>query len=108
MTFVVERYLTLGLALGRHIDGMVDAYFGPPELAERAERAAPAPPARLVEDARRLLVDLEHAELGAERRRWLAAQVEGLHTTASRLSGEPIGYADEVERCYGVRPVWQD
>jgi hypothetical protein len=27
-----------------------------------------------------------------------------LRTTASRLAGELIGYADEVEACYGVRP----
>ena len=33
-----------------------------------------------------------------------AAQVLGLLTTARKLAGEPIGYADEVEACYGVRP----
>jgi hypothetical protein len=30
--------------------------------------------------------------------------VVGLLTTARKLAGEPIGYADEVEACYGVRP----
>ena len=29
----------------------------------------------------------------------------GLLTTARRLAGEPIGYAEEVEACYGVRPA---
>ncbi len=28
---LVRRYLDLGLQLGRHIDGLVDAYYGPPE-----------------------------------------------------------------------------
>jgi hypothetical protein len=102
---LVERYLALGLALGAHVDGLVDAYFGPPELARRA---APVAPARLVDDARRLLADLEHAELEPARRRWIGAQVTGLHTTARRLGGAPIAYADEVESCYGVRPTWQD
>jgi hypothetical protein len=32
--------------------------------------------------------------------------VRGLRTTAARLAGEAIGYADEVEACYGVRPRW--
>jgi hypothetical protein len=32
---VVPGYLELGLALGRHIDGLVDAYYGPAELATR-------------------------------------------------------------------------
>lgn len=101
---VVERYLELGLALGRHVDGLVDAYFGPPAVAERVAAAPPVSPANLAGDARRLLADLEHADLDAARRHYLAAQVRGLLTTARRLAGEPIGYADEVESCYGVRP----
>jgi hypothetical protein len=100
---VIERYLALGLALGKHVDGLVDAYYGPPELADRVEVVLPA---RLAADARQLLADLEHAGLDANRRHWLAAQVRGLATTASRLAGEPISYADEVEACYGVRPRW--
>ena len=35
MSDLVERYLALGLRLGRHVDGFVDAYYGPPELAAR-------------------------------------------------------------------------
>ena len=31
-----ERYLELGLRLGRHVDGLVDSYYGPPELKARA------------------------------------------------------------------------
>ena len=42
------------------------------------------------------------------RRHWLRAQVVGLLTTARKVAGEPIGYADEVEACYGVRPTRVD
>ena len=44
MTDVVGRYIELGLRLGRHVDGFVDAYYGPPELAapSRGRAAAPA------------------------------------------------------------------
>ena len=105
---VVERYITLGLDLGRHIDGMVDAYYGPPTLAERANGSSPKPPRQLADDARRLLADLaagaDADQVDATRRHWIAAQVEGLHTTARRLAGEPIRFSDEVESCYGVRP----
>ena len=38
---VVERYLTLGLRLGRHVDGLVDSYYGPAELAEAVNAADP-------------------------------------------------------------------
>ena len=41
---VVTSYLQLGLRLGRHVDGLVDAYYGPPELAAAVE-AEPLRPA---------------------------------------------------------------
>lgn len=101
---VVERYLELGLRLGRHIDGFVDAYFGPPEIKARVDAAPTVPPDRLAADARRLLADIEESDLDANRRHFLAAQVRGLRTTAMKLAGEPISYSDEVETSYGVRP----
>src|SRR5262249_8136831 len=97
---LVERYLRLGLQLGRHVDGIVDAYFGPPGLAAAVEAEPPAEPRALVEDADRLLVELEAG--------WLRDQVNGLRTYAGVLAGERRSYADEVEGCYGVRPTRTD
>jgi hypothetical protein len=106
---VIEEYLGLGLALGRHIDGMVDAYYGPPELAARAAAGPPEAPAALAGRLARLLRDLDgDRSLEPARARWLAAQVRGLHTTARILSGEALGYLDEVEASYGVRPTMVD
>ena len=109
---VVERYLELGLRLGRLLDGLVDAYYGPPELARRVE-AEPAPdPAKLAADARRLIADLDSGaggdDIDAHRRRWIRGQVRGLLVTAHRFAGESIGFVDEVEQCYGVRPTRVD
>lgn len=105
---IVERYLQVGLRLGRLLDGLVDAYYGPAELARRIDAEAVPSPNELVRQAARLVADLDAGvdatELDASRRRWLRAQVVGLHTTARKLAGEPISYADEVELCYGVRP----
>jgi hypothetical protein len=105
MEALVERYLELGLALGRHIDGLVDAYYGPPELARRVAAEPVRPAASLDDTARRLLADLD-ADDGLEvtRCRWLAAQVRGLRTTARKLAGAHLSYTDEVEASYGVRP----
>ncbi|MCU1351450.1 MAG: hypothetical protein JWM05_659, partial [Acidimicrobiales bacterium] len=50
----VDRYLELGLRLGRHLDGLVDAYYGPPELAARVAGEPVRPLAGLTEDARAL------------------------------------------------------
>lgn len=107
----VGAYLELGLALGRHVDGLVDAYYGPPGLLARTAAEPPRPPAQLVGSARRLLAELDAGvplddgapEDGA-RRSWLRAQTLGLLTTARRLAGEEIAFVDEVEQCYGVRP----
>ncbi len=122
---VIDRYLTLGLRLGRHIDGLVDAYYGLRERFDRVQVEPVLPPEQLMVDARALLADIDAgtslavgdgvggdgfvrsgSEDGAApaRRRWLRAQVLGLATTARKLHGEPIAYVDEVEACYGVRP----
>jgi hypothetical protein len=112
---IVGSYLRLGLAIGRHIDGFVDAYYGPAEFARLAEAEGPRPPQALEAEARELLAALDSGvplgEPGEDtsgespaRRRFLRAQVLGLLTSARLLGGAQIGYADEVEACYGVRP----
>ncbi len=50
----VTRYLELGLRLGRHVDGLVDSYFGPAEIAERVQAEEIRPADALREDAERL------------------------------------------------------
>ena len=40
------RYLRLGLQVGRHVDGIVDAYFGPTELAAAVAAEPPVAPSR--------------------------------------------------------------
>lgn len=102
---VIDRYLRLGLRLGRHVDGLVDAYVGPPELAAEVEAEPPSDPRALADEASSLLAALETADGFDERRRgWLADQLGGLATYARVLAGDAVPYADEVEGCYGVRP----
>jgi hypothetical protein len=117
---LVTRYLDLGLSLGRHIDGFVDAYYGPARMAADVAARPLASPGQLQREARSLLAAIDAGEpLGSpleedvlassgedsRRRRWLRAQTLGLLTSTRILGGEPIGYADEVEACYGVRPT---
>ena len=90
MTDVVERYLLLGLRLGRHVDGLVDAYYGPPELAQAVAAEAVVEPQQLVADADGLAADLTSADLEPQRRGWLADQVGGLRTYAGVLAGEQV------------------
>lgn len=95
-----ERYLRLGLQLGRHVEGIVDAYFGPAELAAAVDAEPPVDPRTLVSAAEALRDELVDG--------WLRDQVVGLRTYAGVLAGESGSYADEVEGCYGVRPTFTD
>jgi hypothetical protein len=99
-TGAAERYLRLGLQLGRHVEGIVDAYYGPPELAAAVDAEPPVDPRALVSAAEALLDELEDS--------WLRDQVVGLRTYAGALAGEAGSYADEVQGCYGVRPTHTD
>jgi hypothetical protein len=91
-----ERYILLGLRLGRHVDGVVDSYYGPAELKEQADGEELVPAEQLAAGGASLVADLEDG--------WLRDLAQGLETYARVLAGEPISYSDEVERCYGVRP----
>jgi hypothetical protein len=91
-----ERYLELGLRLGRHVDGLVDAYYGPAELKEQVDAEEPLEPWQLAADADALAAELEDG--------WLFDQVRGCATYAHVLAGDELSYSDEVEGCYGVRP----
>src|SRR5918992_2312591 len=95
-----ERYLRRGRQLGRHVEGIVDAYYGPPELAAAVDEEPPVDPRTLAAEAETLLDELEDG--------WLRDQVVGLRTYAGVLAGESRSYSDEVEGCYGVRPAHTD
>src|SRR5881296_2419269 len=79
---VLRAYLVLGLRLDRHVEGIVDAYYGPAVLSDRVAAEPVVPAGRLREDARALIAVLDDATassgLDAGRRRWLRAQVVGL------------------------------
>jgi hypothetical protein len=97
---LVERYIRLGLRLGRHSEDVVDAYYGPPKLGAAVAAEPPIDPRVLVSDAETLLHELEDS--------WLRDQVRALRTCAGVLAGESRSYADEVEDYYGVRPTHTD
>ncbi|HEY7875745.1 MAG TPA: DUF885 domain-containing protein, partial [Actinomycetota bacterium] len=94
----------LALRIGRHIDGFVDAYIGPRDLADHVEVEAPVDARALNEESLALLDELAAADLEQDRKRWLLGQLGALECVTDRLAGAQIRWSDEVERCYGVRP----
>ena len=102
MSDVAVEYIELGLRLGRHLDGLVDSYYGPAEIKERIDAEELRDPGSLAEDAARLRDSLDGLE--DDRRRWLESQLVGLETAARKLGGAEVSFEDEVELYYGVPP----
>lgn len=99
---IPERYVQLALRLGKHLDGLVDGYFGPPELKDSVAAEEPTAPDALGEEAAALLADVEGWDEDPRRRGWLAGQVEGLACVADLVSGKEVAWRDAVRRCYGI------
>jgi hypothetical protein len=95
------------LRLGRHIDGIVDAYYGPPELARQVEAEPVTAPRDLAREAARLREEADGFE-DRQRSRFIAAQLDGVAATAERLAGETLSFKEEVRRCYGIEVEWVD
>ncbi|HZC74370.1 MAG TPA: hypothetical protein VE220_00225, partial [Gaiellaceae bacterium] len=77
---LTQRYLELGLRLGKHADELVDAYWGPEETARAIEAEELREPAALVDEAQELLADVADDP-------WLAAEVQALWAEARKLTG---------------------
>ncbi|MCU1669395.1 MAG: hypothetical protein JWP40_2322 [Blastococcus sp.] len=93
------EYVRLGLRFDRLEPGFVDAYTGDPRIRARvADEPAPTPQ-QLAQQARTLLGEVDAAGLPADRADYLRGQLTGLECSARKMSGEPIGFVDEVA-CY--------
>jgi hypothetical protein len=100
MQDAAERYIELGLRLGKHADDLVDSFYGSDELAQRVEAEEPRHPAALAEDAGALLADVTEP--------WLEAQVRALLANARKLACESLSYEEEGRLVYGIELRWHD
>ncbi|MGX5656377.1 DUF885 domain-containing protein [Geodermatophilus nigrescens] len=96
------EYVRLGLRFDRLEAGFVDAYTGEKRIRAEVE-SEPAPtPQGLRDQARGLLRELDAAGLPEERAAFLRGQLTGLECTARKMSGEPVGFLDEVRSYFQV------
>src|SRR5215213_8384650 len=102
------EYVRLGLRFDRLESGFVDAYTGDPRVrAEVVDEQAPTPQG-LRDQARALLRELDATDLPADRVDYLRGQLTGLERTARKMSGEPVGFVDEVASYFQVDVVLGD
>ena len=106
---VARDYVALTLEIGEREPGYVDAYYGPAEWAQAAKVNPRALP-QLAEGAAALTRRLEALpewgldDQSRQRRAYLLAHVSAASARLRMLQGEKLGFADEAEALFGVRP----
>lgn len=103
MDDLARDYLLIALGIGELQEGIVDAYYGPPEVQQQA-RDANLGAAALRAQAVALRSRLGDATDDEQRKQWLDRQLLGLETIAAKLLGEELAYTDEVQRCFDANP----
>lgn len=96
-------YLRLVLEIhAHHIDGYVDAYYGPEALKTEVEASPAKTSAELLDAVADLQARIPTTD--PARQAYLAAGLRGIECTVRMLNGEAIDYLDEVYRIYDIRP----
>ena len=106
---IAEDYVKLILGVGKVEPGYVDAYSGPADWAAAA-KAAPRTRAQLADDAAALARRLDQTRPDGlspdevQRLAYLKAHVSAAQARLRMLAGEKLGFFDEAEALFGVRP----
>jgi hypothetical protein len=96
-------YLRLVLEIhAHHVDGYVDAYFGPADVKSEIDDAAPKAPTELLAVVTGLQSRIPAGD--PARAAFLSAALRGVECTVRMLNGETFDYLDEVHRIYDIRP----
>ncbi|MBI4304816.1 MAG: hypothetical protein HY678_00705, partial [Chloroflexi bacterium] len=101
---VVENYVRLAFHLNKHIDGLVDSYYGPAHLRGEVEKAPPMSPADLRDWARELRRSVAGEIEDGNRRHFLQKQLDSLAAQADRLVGTSYPYLDYVKVLFDITP----
>ncbi len=108
MDTIGQHYLRLALHLDRHFEGFVDAYFGPTELKAEIQAGDPRSLDALADDARQLLYAIDADLSDAWRRDFLKKQVQAMTAVIRNLSGDQLGFVQEVELYFDITPSMVD
>lgn len=104
---VAADYVRMTLVLGERESGYVDAYYGPPEWLAAA-KLDKRTVAELGNEATRLTTRLSALPAGtgldARRRAFMFGQLKAAETRIAMMQGEKLGFVDEAEGLFAVRP----
>ena len=97
-----RSYLRLTLEINKHIDGFVDAYYGPDDLKAAVEDASKREPAALLDDVAALQAAIPGDD--PARQAYLQAELRAIECSVRMLNGEKFDYLEEVNRLYDISP----
>ena len=104
-----QTYVQLALAIGQHVPGYVDAYFGPPEWKAQVDAQEARPVPLLARDVAGLSAAIESdIGLDPQRKDFLTRQVRAMDTSLRILQGEKLSLVEEAEGFFDITPVWTD
>jgi hypothetical protein len=104
-----EEFVRLALALNEHLPGYVDAYFGPNEWSQEAQKAGKLPLPELTHRADQLATDGSQAkEWDAQRKDFLTHQISAMQMSLRLLAGERVSLVEEAQALYDIQPAWKD
>jgi hypothetical protein len=97
-----RSYLRLVLEIDKHIDGYIDAYYGPADLKSAVSASDKKDPVALLDDVAHLQATIPTAD--PQRAAYLTAALRAIACTVRMLNGEGFAYSEEVERLYDISP----
>jgi hypothetical protein len=97
-----RSYLQLVLEIDKHIDGYIDAYYGPADLKTAVSAGDKKGPAALLDDVARLQATIPTAD--PQRAAYLTAALRAIDCTVRILNGKTFAYTEEIARLYDVTP----
>lgn len=106
---ILEGYVKLALAIDRHFEGFVDAYFGPEEWREESVRNDAEPLPILAKRGEELIKALEQSDgLNDQRVQFLSAQVQAMSAMVQILMGKEMPVKSEASALYDIEVEWTD
>src|SRR3954452_15929834 len=109
MDEISSEYIRLSHALNRHVDGFIDAYFGPRELSagEVVEPKLIVTRVRKFRDEVSQWAEGQPNDPHARRRSaYLDIQARAMEPVGLKLAGESVSFCEETLGCFDVDPLY--
>lgn len=102
---ISSEYISLAFALEGHVEGFVDAYYGPPGPREHGHTRASTPQV-ILDDVRAFRREVRASDYPERRKEYLDAQIRAMETMARKVAGEEVSYLEEVRGCFDIDAVY--